>query len=237
MSTSPRRIPSRLPAYSTEATARQLQPAPVGTPTPRSAPRAPLRAVPDQLRSTPKWMISTCVAALLAALITVLTVNITISNRQYELVELRSSQQEITQTNEALAQEVAYVSAPQNVAAKAVELGMVLPGATASIDLETGTVTGVASTATEENKPTGFVGAPTVASGQGTPAQAPAADEATVADSEASVEAPVIEASGGSNETADSAEDTAANAGSETSGQADLNGGTLQAPQMSQLGG
>ncbi|MGO1182183.1 MAG: hypothetical protein ACTHZ5_10940 [Micrococcaceae bacterium] len=237
MSTSPRRIPARLPAYSTEATARQLQPAPVGTPSPRSAPRTPLRVVPEQLRSTPKWMIASCVGALLVALLTVLMVNITISNRQYELVELRSSQQEITQANEALAQQVAHVSAPQNVASEAVKLGMVLPGATASIDLETGTVTGVATTATDENKPTGFVGAPTVASGQGTPAKAPAQEQAAASDTEASVEAPTADTASESNENSGASEDTAANAGSAGSGQADLNGGTLQAPQMSQLGG
>lgn len=237
MSTSPRRIPSRLPAYSTEATARQLLPTPVGTPSPRSVPRTPLRAVPDQLRSTPKWMIATCVGALLGALLTVLMVNITISNRQYELVELRSSQQEITQANEALAQQVAHVSAPQNVASKAVELGMVLPGATASIDLETGTVTGVATTATEDNKPTGFVGAPTVASGQGTPAQASDQEQSSSSGAEESVEGSSTDLASGSGGSAGAAEDTAANAGSEGSGQADLNGGTLQAPQMSQLGG
>src|SRR5699024_841960 len=62
-------------------------------------------------------------------------------------------------------------SAPQAVAQQAAELGMVLPGPPASIDLATGQISGSASAAKKDNTPTNFVAEPTVQSGTGTPAE------------------------------------------------------------------
>lgn len=231
MSTSPPRV--RTPAYSSEATARPL---PEVTPVspPAGEPRTPLSVVPAPLRSTPKWFITFCVGLLLSALLLVLVVNITVSNRQYELVGLRADQAELTQTNESLSQQVAHRSAPQNVASEAASMGMVLPGDTASIELESGEVTGNATVASEDNKPTGFVGEPTVKSGQGTPAEASAEEASGAAENESGgVEAPAQEAT----TEAKTTDDTGSNAASGSSSEADLNGGTLQAPQMSSLGG
>src|SRR5699024_887445 len=99
-----------------------------------------------------------------------LVVNIILSNRQYEMVELDNELTNITQSNEALAQDLSQKSAPQSVAQQAAELGMVLPGTPGSIDLATGQISGSASAAKKDNTPTESVADPTVHAGTGAPA-------------------------------------------------------------------
>src|SRR5699024_6842788 len=77
----------------------------------------------------------------------------------------------LTQDNEALEQDLLHKSAPQSIAQQAAELGMVIPGTPASIDLATGQISGSASAAKKDNTPTNFVAEPTVQSGTGTPAE------------------------------------------------------------------
>src|SRR5699024_970970 len=105
------------------------------------------------------------------ALLIVLVVNIILSNRQYEMVELDNELTNITQSNEALAQDLSQKSAPQSVAQQAAELGLVLPGTPASIDLATGQISCSASADKKDNTPTNFVAQPNVQSGTGTPAE------------------------------------------------------------------
>lgn len=128
--------------------------------------RRPLSVAPAPRQRSAKGFVTACAAVLLLALITVLLVNITVANRQYELIGLKDQQLELTQANEALGQEAEHHRAPQNVAQRAVEMGMVLPGDVAAIDLGTGQVNGVATPAQEDDIPSDFVSSPTVSSGQ-----------------------------------------------------------------------
>ena len=71
-----------------------------------------------------------------------LLINVYIANGQYTAVDLRGQERTLSQENEALRQEALYLGAPQVVAKKAADLGMVKPGAPAAINLDTGKVTG-----------------------------------------------------------------------------------------------
>ncbi len=183
MTTSPSNIRVLHPDYSPDSTAKQLDAdyEPNLGAEPNSAPaekgseaerrRDQLKVISGQLKRAPIGYSIFVLSIPVIALLIVLVVNIVLSNRQYEMVELNSELTNITQSNEALAQELAQKSAPQSVAQQAAELGMVLPGTPASIDLATGKISGSASAAKDDNTPTKFVAEPTVESGTGTPAE------------------------------------------------------------------
>ncbi|OAX53743.1 hypothetical protein A5N15_11470 [Rothia kristinae] len=57
-----------------------------------------------------------------------LLMNITISQNQYDLVQLRAQEQDLTERNQALSQEIEFQQAPQNLAARASPAGDGLPG-------------------------------------------------------------------------------------------------------------
>ena len=88
-----------------------------------------------------------CFGLLAIALMAVLVLNISVSTAQYQLVQLRSEQSTLTKQNQDLTQQVQNFDAPQNLAAKATELGMVASTAKGQIDLSTLTVTGKAKPA------------------------------------------------------------------------------------------
>lgn len=131
--------------------------------------RGQFRVIPGQIKRAPIGYSVFVLSIPIIALLVVLVVNIVVSNRQYEMVELSGQLTAITQTNEALAQQVSTKSAPQAVAQQAADMGMVMPGTVASIDLATGTVLGTATQASEDNVPTSFVAKPTVRSSTGVP--------------------------------------------------------------------
>lgn len=183
MTTSPSNIRVLHPEYSTDSTAKQLDVdyAPDLGAEPNNAPaegvseaesrRDQLKVISGQLKRAPIGYSIFVLSIPVIALLIVLVVNIILSNRQYEMVELDNELTNITQSNEALAQDLSQKSAPQSVAQQAAELGMVLPGTPASIDLATGQISGSASAAKKDNTPTNFVAEPTVQSGTGTPAE------------------------------------------------------------------
>ena len=74
-------------------------------PTPQE--RTPLSVVPAPLPRSRSGVTVLCVLVVLAALAAVLVMNITMSNRQYALLDLRQEQQAVTETNERLAEQVA----------------------------------------------------------------------------------------------------------------------------------
>lgn len=183
MTSSPSNIRVLRPKYSTEATARDLADeyqdhldlAPghdeQGHESDARSRRDQLKVISGQLKRAPIGYSAFVLSIPVLALLVVLVVNIIVSNRQYELVELTTQLTSITQTNEALAQQVSQKSAPQSVAQQAADLGMVLPGTTASIDLATGNVLGTATAAEADNTPTSFVAKPTVRSSTGIPSE------------------------------------------------------------------
>jgi cell division protein FtsL len=125
--------------------------------------RTPLslvQSVPGR-RRTP--FVVFCFGVLAAALMTVLVLNISVSTAQYDLVKLRNDDASLNKQNQDLTQQVQNYQAPQNLAAKAAELGMVASTATGQIDLDTLTVTGKATPATKGQNPGAVIAAPAVA--------------------------------------------------------------------------
>ena len=110
--------------------------------------RRPLSVVPR--RAPRRSRLSTvvmCALALAAALVGILLLNIQITQGQYQLTELTGQERALSQENEALTQDIEANSAPQNLAARANDLGMVPAKEVGSIDLRSGTVTPPASQA------------------------------------------------------------------------------------------
>ncbi|MCK6096017.1 hypothetical protein KZX06_08705 [Micrococcus sp. EYE_162] len=130
-------------------------------------PRTPLSVVPAPLPRSGPGLVVFCVSLLVAALAAVLVLNITLSNRQYALLELRAEQQTLMQTNERLAEQVGYLEAPQNLAARADALGMVPPAGTAALDASTGEFSGEAVGAGTGSVSAAFVAPPAGADAAG----------------------------------------------------------------------
>jgi hypothetical protein len=104
-----------------------------------------------------------CFGILAVALMAVLVLNISVSSAQYQLVELRAKQSTLTKQNQDLTQQVQNFDAPQNLAAKATDLGMVASTGKGQIDLSTLSVTGKAKAAVKGDAPGAVIAAPAVA--------------------------------------------------------------------------
>jgi hypothetical protein len=154
--------------------------------------RTPLSLVPDGPVRRRAPFVVFCFAVLVAALATVLVLNITVSTGQYELVKLRNEQVSLAQENQSLTQQVENELAPQNLSAKAAELGMVASPSFGSIDLETLAVTGEPEAAQEGGDPDALVPAPAVAAPATGGAENPAREDPAREDRAA--EAPAEEA-------------------------------------------
>lgn len=111
-----------------------------------------------------------CLLALVAALATVLVLNISVSSSQYELVKLKNDQSSLNKTNQDLTQQLQNAQAPQNLTNKARELGMVSAASTGQINVDTGTVAGNPSPAAAADKPLPIIAAPALPGTAGNPA-------------------------------------------------------------------
>lgn len=124
--------------------------------------RTPLSVV----RSAPKKrrapFVVMCFALLAVALVAVLVLNISVSTSQYQLVELRGKQSTLTKLNQDLTQQVQNFEAPQNLAARASDLGMVASPVKGQIDLSTLSVTGKATPAVKGGPAGSVIPAPAV---------------------------------------------------------------------------
>ncbi|MFF1830980.1 hypothetical protein [Paenarthrobacter sp. NPDC058040] len=144
------------------ATARAL-PSPAGKPGEGRRQRTPLsvvRSAPGR-RRTP--VVVLCLVALAAALLTVLVLNISVSTAQYRLVQLKAEAATLTKENQDLTQRKQNYEAPQNLAAKAAELGMVQSTVKGQIDVNTMTVTGKATPAVKGENPSALIAPPAIA--------------------------------------------------------------------------
>ena len=104
--------------------------------------RAPLSVVPNRARRQRVSTVVLSLIALVVALASILVLNIQISGGQYRLVELRAQEQALSQQNEALTQDLEFYNAPQNLAVMASDLGMVPAEGSGTVDLTDGTVKG-----------------------------------------------------------------------------------------------
>lgn len=145
----------------TAATARALPALHPGAPVRKSrTPLSVVRSVPRKRRAP---FVVMCFGILALALMAVLVLNISVSSAQYQLVELRAQQSTLTKQNQDLTQQVQNFDAPQNLAAKATELGMVASAGKGQIDLATLAVTGQAKPAVKGDDAGSVIAAPAVA--------------------------------------------------------------------------
>lgn len=124
--------------------------------------RTPLSLVRTAPRKRRAPFVVLCFAMLAVALVTVLVLNISVSTAQYELVTLKARQSTLTKQNQDLTQQVQNFEAPQNLAAKATELGMVASTVKGQIDLSNLSVTGKAVPAVEGGAAGSIIPAPAV---------------------------------------------------------------------------
>lgn len=137
------------------SSAAMSQSAPSSTPQEQVASgpqRTPLSVVPrKEVRRSRVSTVVMCAIALAAALMGILFLNIQISSGQYRLTELTIQERALTQENEALTQDIEANAAPQNLAARANDLGMVQAENIGTVQLSTGSVA-AASGVAEEGK-------------------------------------------------------------------------------------
>lgn len=230
---------ARSSAQSVEAisgnTVRTLSsPAPDAAP-PQPRRRTPLVLVPSggSKRRTP--FVVFCFFTLVAALGSVLVLNVSVSSGQYRLVELNDQQVALAQENEMLTQRLKNHEAPQNLAAAAAELGMVASPSFGAIELETGKVSGDPKAAKETDGADALVPAPEVAIAQNSAVEsvpssnmrAPAASEPKPEAIPAEPEAKPVEPKPAEPKPAPKPEPKPA-----APEPVDLHGGTIPAPQQ-----
>ncbi|XAS68965.1 hypothetical protein V3C33_06765 [Micrococcaceae bacterium Sec5.7] len=138
---------------------------PAGAPGAGRKTRTPLSVVRSAPRKRRAPFVVLCFALLAVALMAVLVLNISVSTSQYDLVKLRTQQTTLTKENQDLTQQVQNFEAPQNLAAKASDLGMVASTVKGQIDLSTLTVSGKATPAVKGASAGAVIAAPAV-SGQ-----------------------------------------------------------------------
>lgn len=169
--------------------------APAGLPDSARKARTPLSLVRSAPRKRRAPFVVLCFGMLAAALIAVLVLNISVSTSQYQLVKLRAEQTALTKQNQDLTQQVQNFEAPQNLAAKAAQLGMVASTGKGQIDLSTLSVSGDAKPAVKGDSAGAVIAAPAVpgqlnvvppaSSGEPLASRAPAAGETAAAQPDA----------------------------------------------------
>ena len=142
------------------STAPAIRTLPSGPGRKERTPLSVVRSAPKKRRAP---FVVMCFALLAVALLAVLVLNISVSTSQYQLVELRSKQSTLTKQNQDLTQQVQNFEAPQNLAAKAADLGMVPSTVKGQIDLSTLAVTGKATPAVKGGPAGSVIPAPAVA--------------------------------------------------------------------------
>ncbi|GAA2176557.1 hypothetical protein GCM10009784_23500 [Arthrobacter parietis] len=146
-------------------TARALQHPAVSSPAVqpgRERRRTPLSVVPAAPTRGRVPFAVFSMAALIAALVVVLMLNISVSSSQYKLVSLRGEEVALAERNQALTQQLENLRAPQNLASAAHELDMVASPNFGTIDVNSLAVTGSPEPAKESDAPPVLVPAPAV---------------------------------------------------------------------------
>jgi cell division protein FtsL len=216
---------------------------PAGDPGAGRKGRTPLSVVRTAPRKRRAPFVVLCFAMLAVALVAVLVLNISVSTAQYQLVELRAKQSSLTKTNQDLTQQVQGFEAPQNLAAKATELGMVASAVKGQIDLSTLSVTGKATPAVKGGAAGAVIPAPAVAGQQVVPPASKAADakgadskgadsKGAAADKAATPDAGKAAAAAPSADAAKAAAGQAPGAAAAAAPAPELHGGSVPAPQQ-----
>lgn len=171
--------------------------------------RTPLSLVVSTPRRSRAPFVVIFFTLLVAALATVLVINVSVSQGQYTLVALKDQQTALLKTNQDLEQKLGSQQAPQNLVARAKDLGMVPAGTTGQIDVRTKRVSGNPQPAVAGTKGLAVIPPPSIDNPtDGDPVAAPPAAEQTLKE-----EAPK--------------QDVPSASAAQTQ---DLNGGTIPAP-------
>lgn len=190
--------------------------------------RTPLSVVPaGPARNRVPFAVFSC-TALIAALVAVLMLNISVSGSQYKLVALRGEQVVLSHQNQSLTQQLEDAEAPQNLAVRAAELGMVTSPTIGMVDVDSGKVAGNPEPAKEGGKPLALIQAPDVVAVQEVPEPAPYVPEPVPEQAPAPRNAPA--------ETRKEPPVEPETPKPEAPKPADLNGGTIPAPQQAAAG-
>jgi len=207
---------------------------PAGRPDEGRKGRTPLSVVRTAPRKRRAPFVVMCFAMLAVALVAVLVLNISVSTAQYQLVELRAKQSTLTKANQDLTQQVQNFEAPQNLAAKATELGMVASTVKGQIDLSTLSVTGKAMPAVKGAPAGAVIPSPAVAGQLIVPpaAKDAAADKATPPAAGRTSSATAAEAAQAAAQSQAAAQAAAAAAAAAAAPAPELHGGSIPVPQQ-----
>lgn len=104
--------------------------------------RKPLSVQPVARRRRRLSLVIATVLGVFVTLAAVLLLNISMSSNQYDLVQLRDQQRTLSEENQKTSQEIEYHQAPQNLAIRASQLGMVSASGQAQLDLKNSSVSG-----------------------------------------------------------------------------------------------
>ncbi|MDR4532405.1 hypothetical protein [Glutamicibacter sp. PS] len=181
-------------------------------------------------------MFSILVALAVAVVVTLVLLNTTVAQRQYEIVSLRGQERALSQENQALLKEAQSLSAPQALAKEAKELGLVAPGAPGLVNLDQNKISREAKAATKPEDGTKYVNLPLPGEALKAKAEAKEKELAAKKEAEAKAEADAKAAAKGSEEKAKAskaATERAQKDGRPVFTEGELNGGTIPAPSLS----
>ncbi|MDO4916362.1 MAG: hypothetical protein Q3974_01905 [Rothia sp. (in: high G+C Gram-positive bacteria)] len=108
--------------------------------------------VPQAVPRSRRTLMVLLFATIPLILLFVLLINIFTASKQYDLVDLKTQELALSQQNEALSEEIAYYQAPQDLAIRASQLGLVATQAQATINLQTGEISGTPMVATQPDE-------------------------------------------------------------------------------------
>ncbi|NAZ14578.1 hypothetical protein GT020_00615 [Glutamicibacter soli] len=114
-----------------------------------------LSLVPRINETNKRSMVVTSVVMVMlfvAVIVALVLMNTSVAQRQYDIVSLRNQERALSQENQALLKDAQSLSAPQALARKASDLGLVAPGAPGLIDLSEGKITQPAEEAVKGDK-------------------------------------------------------------------------------------
>lgn len=109
--------------------------------------------VPQAARSNGRGTILLAFLMIPVALIFILLLNILVAEKQYDLVSMRAQEKTLTQQNEVVSQEIEFYQAPQDLATRASQLGLVAATFSASLNLQTGEISGTPMAVTKAEDP------------------------------------------------------------------------------------
>ncbi|MFJ2621448.1 hypothetical protein [Glutamicibacter sp. NPDC087344] len=117
--------------------------------------RVTLSLVPRINEKNKRSVVVTSVALVMlfiGLIVALVLMNTSVAQRQYDIVSLRNQERALSQENQALLKDAQSLSAPQALAKKAAELGLVAPGAPGLIDLSEGKITQQAEEAVKSDE-------------------------------------------------------------------------------------